>query len=242
MSQVFDPTFTPADIVQDTMEELIEGSLDALRTNWEGASEPASPRASQPWSDLSESKLKIMNQGSTTEWLDIYDFTAQALVISPDQIGTTEISSAARKGTIVTGENIDPNTCTLQAKFKTVSTFSTPCEFFPLFTNPAASGVGVIETAATWETLLSSKIFVPDDAGVLHMFFRQLNCNMRFVVGAEISTETGPVSGPGWQQSVFEDLSLSSGWYDIEVQGYSSIAFPGPNYGGISGVAAKWEV
>jgi hypothetical protein len=223
------------------MEQLLEDSLDALRTNWEGASAPAI-KASQFWSDLSDTKLKIMAQGSSTEWRDLYDFTAEEIVISADQVGTTEISSAARKGTIVTGENIDPNTCTLQAKFKNVSLFSTPCELFPLFASPSASGLGAIDNpSGAWYDLMTSKIYVPDDAGTLYMMFRQLDCNVRFNVGGTLSTETGAVAGPAWGTEAFADLASLSGWYAIEVQGWSSVSFPGPNYGGISGVASRWE-
>ncbi len=241
MSQVFDGVFDPNEVVQDTMEVLLESSLDALRTNWEGGSAP-SIKASQFWSDLSETKLKIMAQGSSTEWRNLYDFTAQEIIIAADQIGTTEISSAARKGTIVTNENIDPSACTLQAKFKNVSLFSTPCELFPLFTSTSASGLGSIDNpSGAWYTLMTSKIYVPDDAGTLYMMFRQMDCNVRFYVGGTLSTETGALAGPAWGSEAFADLTTFSGWYDMEVQGWSSISFPGPNYGGISGVASRWE-
>ena len=240
MSQNFHTPFDSAEVVQTTMEHLIEESLDALRTNWEGTAAPTI-KASQFWSDLSESKLKIMNQGSSTEWLDVYDFTAKEIVLSPNQVGTTEISGTARKGTIVTGENINPNTCTLQAKFKTVSLFSTPCQLFPQYTSPTEdTGLGCIgNPGGQWYTLLTSKIYVPDDAGTLSMQFRQITCTARFAVGGSLSTTTGGITGPAWGPTVFLDLSSFSGWYDIEVQGISSSG--SPPYGGISGVAALWE-
>ncbi len=240
MSQDFHTPFTPTEVVQTTMRELIEESLDALRTNWEGGSAPPI-KSSQFWSDLSDTKLKIMNQGSSTEWLNVYDFTAKEIIIAADQIGTTEISSAARMGTIVTNENIDPNSCTLQAKFKNVSLFSTPCELFPQFTTPTQdTGLGAIgNPSGTWYPLLTSKIYVPSDAGTLNMKFRQISCTVRFAVGGSLSTTTGGITGPAWGPDVFLDLSSFSGWYDIEVQGISS--YGAPPYGGISGVASFWK-
>ncbi len=239
MSQTFYDVFDPNEIVQDTMEQLLEDSLDALRTSFEGTSDPASPKPSQFCSNTTDGKLKVRAQDGLG-WDDLYDFTNQEPVLTAGQVDAVHISDTARKGTIVEGENIDPNSCTIQAKFKTVSLPALPCEVFPIFTNPAASiGVGVLLLPTAWETLLTSKVYVPEDAGTLYAMFYQVTCEVQFTVEAQTSSSTGIEVGPGWGSVVSIDTSSISGWQDIEVQGKSSV--PVTPFGGIGGIAFRWE-
>lgn len=240
MSQVFYTVFDPNEIVQDTMEQLIEDSLDALRTNWEGGTSPPTPKTSQFFSNSTSNRLQIRAQDDSG-WEDVYDFTNQEVVLGTGQVETVHISDTARKGSLVQDEAISPATCAIQAKFSTISLFGVPSEFYPLFTTPTStSGVGVLTSTSSTD-LLTSKIYVPEDVGTLYMMCYQVTCNVNFVVSALASGPTGDVTGPAWGPVVNRDLSvLSAGWYDIKVQATSSVG--SSPFGGIGGVSFRWEV
>jgi hypothetical protein len=239
MSQDFHGVFVPTEQAQVTMQKLIEESLDALRTNWEGIASPGSPSPSQWFSDTTNNKLRIRKQDGT-DWEDIYDFGTSEVVLAAQQVEATHISDAARKPSLISGESISPSSCSIQAQFSTVSLFGVPSEFFPLFTTPTATtGVGVL-TSGTQTTLLSSKIYVPSNAGTLYAMLYLVTCSAQFVVGALTSTNTGIVTGPGWSSVIFKDLSTLSGWQDIQVQATSSVG--SSPWGGIGGISFRWEV
>jgi hypothetical protein len=239
MSQVFYDTFDPNEIVQTTMENIIEDSMDALRTSFEGSGAPPTPKPSQFYSNTTDNKLQIRAQDDSG-WDDIYDFTNQEVVLSTGQVDAVHISDTARKGSIVTDEAIDPATCTIQAKFKVVSLPTAPCEFFPLFTAPAStSGVGVLTSSGSFTTLLTSKLYIPEDAGTLYAMIYQVTSTARFIVESLTSNVTGDITGPAWGPIITLDVSSLSGWQDITVQANSSVGVS--PFGGIGGVSFRWE-
>lgn len=242
MSQTFYSVFDPNEIVQDTMEQLIEDSLDALRTNFSGGSAPSTPTPapSQFFSNTTSNRLQIRAQDDSG-WEDIYDFANQEVVLGTGQVDAVNISDTARKPSLIASEAIAPSTCTIQAKFKTCSTIAVPAEFYPLFTTPTAtSGVGVL-TGAGITTLLTTKIYVPADAGTLYGIFYQVTCNAEFAIGSNPSSTTGIITGPAWGPVINLDTSaISAGWYDFYVKATTS-AGSSP-YGGIGGAAFRWEV
>jgi len=248
MSQTILTIFDPNEVVQDTMEQLIEENTLTLRSNFEGSSPPTFV-GSQFFSDTNDNKLKIYQQtgGTPVDWLDLYNFATDELEIRDGQIKTEQISYLARKGSIVTTQNIAPASCTLQAKFKEVSLISVPCNFYPLYNSPGStSGAGVLENEGpAFTTVINSKIYVPDGAGTLYGIFYQVTCDVRFVVGSITSTNAGVVVGPAWGSTeAYIDTSLLTGdnWYDFEIQALSTVSFPGPAYGGIGGAVFRWEV
>jgi len=246
MSQLFQSTFVPTQVGQTTMGVVIEHNDDALRTKFEGASQPPSPVSSQFWSNLSTSKLQIMNQGSTTEWLNIYDFSTGSCHIAENQITEFEISGAARIGSIVKDQIIDPATCELKTISHTMSVPSLPNQLFALDANPIAqSGYGVITSFSVWQELYSTMIYIPGDAGILYIKPRVVGCKIGFWVDGDPSTETVSIAGgPTWiTDDIFLDCSTyPEGWYDFVIQGYSHKVVPPPPYGGLAGIACRWGV
>lgn len=239
MSQDYYGTYVPTEQSYTTLENIIEKSLDAVRTNFEGIAAPGSPVPSQWFSDTTNNKLKIRKQDGT-DWEDIYDFATSEVILSTQQVDATHISDTARKPSLITGESISPSACSIQAQFSTVSLFGVPSEFFPLFTTPAAtSGVGVL-TSGTQTTVLSSKIYIPSNAGTLYAMLYMVTCSAQFVVSTVTSSNTGTVTGPGWSTVISGDLSSLSGWQDIQIQATSS-AGSSP-WGGIGGISFRWEV
>jgi hypothetical protein len=236
MSQTFHGTFDPNEIVQDTMENLIEESLDALHTNFSGPSDaPVGVRVASQWcSNTGDNKLKIRNQ-SNTAWLNVYDFSATAVVLKDGQVGTAQISTSAKKPSIIAGEAISPGSCSLRANFKNVSLPGAANELFSL-----VNGFGRINSGS-WVPLYTTRVYVPSDAGTLSVIARQTTCNMRFVLGGSTSTSSGTVTGPAWGSEAYLDASgISSGWKDFVVQGLTNQGqVP---YGGLSGLACRWVV
>lgn len=236
MSSDFFEDFDPNEQVNVTMINIIEKSLDALRTKMSKSSPPAS-KEFQWWADTDTGILKMRSEGGAS-WQEVYDFTKSQIILRDQQITSDKINNLARKPLLVDQQIINPSQCLLRYKFKAVSIFGTPNELFSTVTN-----LGKIPRGNRWETLLTSKIYIPSDAGKLYIRAKQETCNMQFIVGSSTSSPTGDVTGPAWGTSAILDLSSKSGWEDIVVQGYSTIAFSDPDgYGGIQGISSRWEV
>lgn len=239
MAQGFYPTFSSSDQVQTTMSNIQDTNCNSLRSNFSGTSAPGTPVASQFFSNTTSGQLEIRNQDNLT-WDGLYDFTGKKIILATGNVESAHINSTARKGSIVTGEAIAPASCTLQAQFATVSLPAAACELFPLFTTPTAtSGFGVITSATpTWDTLITSRVYIPADAGTLYVICYQVTCDVRLTVSTQTDT-TGSMAGPGWGSDASVDLSALSGWQSITIEGQSTQA--SSPYGGIGGIAFRWE-
>lgn len=238
MSQIIYGIFNPGEIVQDTMEKLIEQSIDALHTNFEGDGDMPSGidlKSSQWCSNKGENLLKIRTQDNNF-WKKVYDFAAGHVYLETGQVGSDHINDAAKKVSLIANQDIAPKTCTKQAKFLTVSLPGVPNELFDLISLFGHLGGG------GWKPIYTSKIYVPDDAGILYIRARQTTCFFHFRVGGSTSSTSSTEAGPAWGTEAFLDLSSPgiTGWQDIIVEAQSSRA--SVPYGSISGLTSRWEV
>jgi hypothetical protein len=231
MSQVFNPVFNPADVVFDTMLEAIDENFDAIRTKFSGTSEPTQRVQYQWWFDESIGILKLRN-ATNSAWLDFYDINTEEILLKDGQVTQEKIDIAARKPSLIEGQAIGPASCTIKTKFTGVSIPGYPQQLFDMI-----SGFGRIDSTG-WFSLISTRIYVPDDAEMFYVTAKQETCKMRFVIGSSISTESDPVPGPAWGDETSLDVSSLNGWQDLEIQGFSSEFFP--PYGGFSGIVSRW--
>lgn len=234
MSRNFYAEFKPNDFVQDTMEDMIEGSLVALQSNFNDPGDvPSGDKrvGGMLCSNRTDFRLKLRNQNNTA-WLNIYDFANQEVLLTDGQVTTAKISSSARKPTIVAGESISPSSCTLQSKFKNVSVPSAPNELFQWVAGFGRSGL------TSWEAQYTTRIFVPSDAGTLYVVGRLTNASLQFVLGGSTSNSTQTIAGPNaWSPEVWLDVSGKSGWNDLEVKTRTTVT----GIQVLSGVACRWE-
>jgi len=236
MSRDFHNQFVATEYVQDTMEDLIEGSLAALHSNFNDPGDvPVGPkRVGAMWcSNTSDNVLRIRSQ-SNTAWYNVYDFSNQEVFLKDGQVTSSKISSSARKASIVTGESISPSSCTLQAKFKNVAVPGCANELFELIPAFGRSG------ASGWQSMYTTRIYVPSDAGTLYVIGRLTNAAIRFVLGGSTSTSSSTISGPkAWSPEVWLDVSGKSGWQTFELQTNTSSPFATEI---LFGLSCRWEV
>ena len=235
MSQDFYKTFVTGESAQTTMGNLINKSVDALRTSFSGTSTPPSGETVQFqwWADTSAGILKLRNEADA-DWIDVYDFSNSAILINPSQITSGMIDDLARKPTLIEGEDIGPASCTIKTKS---SSGALPMMSLDLFDE--IPGLGTL-VGAGWVSVLRYKIYVPVDVEMLYVLGLQKTCNLRFVLGALTSTEAGIVDpGPAWGSEAELDVSAISGWQDFDIQLESSTVGP-VEWGGVEGLSSRW--
>jgi hypothetical protein len=214
------------------MSNLIDESLDALRSKFSGAGTPTSTVQFEWWADTSAGILKLRNEADA-DWISVYDFSNSAILINDDQITALKIAGAARKPTLIEGEDIGPATCSIKTK---PSSGALPMYCDELFS--LVSSLGDLSLAG-WQTVLDTKIYVPSDVEMLYALAKQETCNMRFIVGAVNSTEAGIVDpGPSWGSEASLDVSALSGWQTFAIQAFSTQG--SAPWGGIKGLSARW--
>ena len=245
MSQNFVETFVPTDQGQDTMQQVVEWNDKAIQTNFSGSSSVAVGvrEACQWWADTANHILKLRNEADGA-WLEIYDIGNEQVFLALQQVDDVHIKDTARKGSIVTGEAIVPASCTLQGKgaFRNISLPHAANELFPLSQTPQVHiGFGVLPTL-NWQPLYTSQIYVTAYEGTLYVMALQETCSIRFTIGSTTSSANTPVTGAlAWSDEAFLDtVGITEGWYDFVVEGLSTA---GPTiWGGIGGIASRWEV
>lgn len=232
MSQDFYGTWLSGESAQTTMGNLIDESLDALRTKFSGTPTPGGTVQFQWWADTSAGLLKLRNEADS-DWIAVYDFSNSAILINDAQITALKIDNLARKPTLIEGEGIGPDTCTIKTKSSSGSLPMIPNELFNL-----VASLGDLALAG-WQAVLVTRIYVPVDVEMLYVVGRQETCNLRFVLGALTSTEAGIITpGPSWGSEASLDVSAISGWQDFDIQCFSSEG--GAPWGGIKGISARW--
>lgn len=229
MSQAFQPNFLPGDEVQITMDEIITGNDESLRTKFSGPTQPASPEAFQWWVSTTENLL-YLRDANNTSWLPIYDFATEKILLQDGQVDSGDISDDARKGTIVENEDIAPNSCTI----KTPPSFG---QSLPFRFNESLPVVEVQNTQ--WSNVLESRIYLQSGSGVLHLAVNLLQGKSRFIVGAVTSTESGTAgTSYSWMYGAQADLSSLSGWQDITFQLYPNVL----QTARMTGLSMRWEI
>lgn len=234
MTQTFYPTFDPNEVVQDTMEHVFEANFAAIRDKFSGSSAPSSPVANQWWANTSNSILYIRD-ASNLNWLQVYNMISGEVYIKDGTITSSMISNAARKGTIVSGENIAPTSCTLRPEFSTVGLFSIPNQLFDQI-----ASFGRLDSGG-WQSLLTTKLYVPSGVGnTIYMQGRLTTCKMRFVLNSAFSSETNTISGTNvWTTTAaYISIGAASGWLSLDVQAQTTQG--SSPYGGISGISTAW--
>lgn len=232
MSQDFHKLYITSESAQTTMGNLINQSLDALRTSFSGSTTPSETIQFQWWSDTSTGILKLRNE-TNTDWIEVYDFNNSAVLINDDQIAAIKIANIARKPTLIEGEDIGPATCAIKTKSSSGG--------LPMYCNELFNLVASLGdlSLAGWQTVITTRIYVPTDVEMLYVVARQETCDMRFIVGALTSTLAGVVDpGPSWGSEASLDVSTISGWQDFDIQGSTNQG--GAPWGGIKGVSARW--
>lgn len=212
MTQTYNPVFNPDDTVQSTMNDVFN-NFSALRSKFSGTSAPGSPVDYQWWADTTSNILKFYAGGS---WRDVYDFTAHELIIKDDQIISAMISSSARKGTIVQGEDIAPATCSIKA-----ATAAQSMPWAPKGTAPLGSS-----TSTSFETIHSGRIYVQSAATLymmvmLHKSLTGGSVESQWVLGTVTSsTVTVTSQTPAWASidASASTASLSTGWHDVFIK------------------------
>lgn len=239
MAQRFRKLFSISRIVPETMEDVFDGNSVSLQTNFEGDLEPdgEAANASQWYSDTTSNLLRIREQtGGPGTWFTVFDFTNQEVYIKDGQIGTDEISSSARMGSIVQDQAISPSSCTEKAKFLNVSLPSVPNEFFE------NTSVGELSTSGVWVDMLTTMVYVPSESGTLHIRALQHHCEIRFSIGGNISSASLPVTTPAaWGTEATYDTSGLLGWQELKIQARQSSGTL-PISDAIGGIACRWEV
>lgn len=225
MSQNYYTDFDPAEIVQTTMDNLIDGSIEALRSKFSGTSEPTEKIPFQSWIDKTANLWKILD--ASLVWRTIYDFNNNEIYIKDGQITSTKISTAARRGSIVTDEDIDPHECTIRTPFTGAA--------LPVL--PEQQTFFGIDSPSNWWPMYTTKVHVPNAQNNLYMQVRLEKCKARFVVGSVISGETSTITGPAWSSEISANVSALSGWQTLVIQGWSTE--PSPS-GGLRGVSSRW--
>jgi len=238
MSQDFHPLWNSTEAVNLTMAALINGSLDALRTAFSHADPPTGTVGFQWWADLYSGILKLRNEANS-DWIDVYDFDNEAILLNAEQVLATHISNEARKPTLIENEDIGPGSCALRTKFTGGSMPWIPQEIFA-----GIGGLGDITVVnPTWNVLLTSRLYVPDDVGILRVRALQTTCSISFVLDGVRSTPSSVVDpGPAWGSDTFLDATALNGVYDFTIEGLSTKTGPPVPYGGISAVEANWDV
>jgi len=235
MSQTFNGSFVSSDDVQTTMTGLIEDSLDALRTKFSGATVPGTPSTYQWWMDTTTNILKIYN-GSL--WLNVYDVGNQELVLSTGQVDASNIADAARKPTLIEGEDIGPATCSIKTPYTNGAELWLPEEVFTEIVGLGGT-LGVIGVASpTWVPLLTGKVHIPLEVEELRVTAKLTTCNLSFVINgvrSSISTLT-----TGWSDEVILNVAAYHGYFNFTIEGRSTQSAPGP-YGGVSAFVARWN-
>jgi hypothetical protein len=228
MSQEFQPDFHPTDEVQITMGEIF-GNTEALRSKFSGPTQPGSPEAFQWWSSTTDDIL-YLRDAINSSWLPIYDFAAEKILLQDGQVESNDIADDARKGTIVEGEDIAPNSCTIK----------TPPSFGQSLPFRFDESLPFVEAQSTlWKNVLTSKIYLQGGSGVLHMAANIQQGKSRFIVGSVTSTESGSSgSSYSWLYGAHADLSPLNGWQDITFQ-----LFPNTlQTARLTGLSMRWEI
>lgn len=217
--EVFDTT---TDV--KTLQDRIEKNFDALVKNFAGPSKPNEEYNGELWYNTGANELQINRNGT---WIPVFNVATGSPSIAPNSITSDMISNSARKGSIVSGENISPASCTLRATSFIASMPSRPyTETQSYFT----VGSGII---------FGNFIYVPEGTSRLYAFIQakvgeissatDLTLKLGSTIGstAEVRNQTySPYimnvevgSKTGWQQFQMDyNVRLGSFYY----QGYST--------------------
>lgn len=229
MAQEFYPTFDPDDQVQTTMSEIFS-NVRTLRSKFSGNSTPGSPQAFQWWASTSDDILYLRNS-TNTAWLPIYNFNTEELLLDDGQVTSSIISNGARKGTIVQGEDISPNSCAIRATALGAGQ--------TLVSRSDQSSYSSLSSTGSWQTLLESRVYIPSDSAVLRMICELQRAKARFYIGGLTSSETNTTGGGlAWTstEAVGDTSALSAGWKTFLIEGYTTSSFSA----GLRGVAMRW--
>lgn len=230
MSQTYDNTFDAGEEVQVTMTNLMESSLEALRSCFSGPLAPGSPVDYMWWADTTNDILKFK---ITTGWVNVYDIATSEVILTDDQVTAIKIADAARKPSLILGEAIAPASCTIRTKFTGASLWNLPSELFDAL--PAVLG----ESDGTgWRDVFVGRVWIPADVDFIYYTFKVETCAARFVVGTETSATTGPFPGPSWLAENSLDLNSQTGIKTMKVQ--VETTQPGAPWGGIRGISGRF--
>lgn len=109
MSQTFtDDCFAAGHVAQTDLQNM-ENNFAALKSNFSGTAAPSNPVEGMWWADSDDNILKIYT-GSA--WQNVFNWATMEFYAGAGFITAAQISDAARKASLVSGESISPTTVT----------------------------------------------------------------------------------------------------------------------------------
>lgn len=218
MSQIFVEDFDPAGEVHDTMESVFDNTK-TLKSSFSGDNEPGFPVIGMLWADTTNTGSEVLNIRGSSDWVPLMNLGSGEVTIQNQQIESGHISNAARKGSLVEGQNIVPNSCTLRVK-------EVPPVSLPIV---RSGGVNYIILTSEYSQVTREvhRIYVDPNASFLEMHAVLTRGICKF--GLSTSPSPQLVSYPSSEQSVsgvetwttnpcLLAVSSISGWYYLKIQ------------------------